>query len=104
MQIRHQRAAASSAGVDYPTFANEPGDANFGSLRAFAINTRDNWKRDQDILESKMMKTARQGVVANRFFAWRVLATNARRIGQKALNEAFANRFSAQDTSSGLSR
>jgi len=42
------RDIACGLGVDYPVFANDPGDANFASIRAGTIAMRDNWRVYQD--------------------------------------------------------
>lgn len=42
------RDIACGLGMDYPIFANDPGDANFSSIRAGTIAMRDNWRVYQD--------------------------------------------------------
>ena len=42
------RDIACGLGVDYPIFANDPGEANFSSIRAGTIAMRDNWRVLQD--------------------------------------------------------
>ena len=56
MQVRHMKAAASAAGVDFPSYSNNAGEANFASLRVFNARTRDNWQRMQDALVKKMVR------------------------------------------------
>ena len=94
MQEKHLRAGSASVGVDYPTFANDPGDANFGSLRAFAVMTRDGWERDQDVLTKKMMKPLLKMWISTGMLPGGVLARNG--VSRKAATEAMRSEFAVK--------
>ena len=93
------RAAGTMGHIDYPTFANEPGDANFGSLRAFALLTRDGWARNQQILINRFLKPLYRSWLQINALEGRALMSGGRvtRLSGQALRQASRANFQGRN-------